>query len=472
MSDEEIRFDEDNIGEHLGATFDELPAIVNAWTEECVEVSKHNHFPATISFFTLLGQLCKDLVAIPMGRNIIDTRIHFCWIQTSGTGKSTLYNFFGPISKRVFELVNEIEQDEVFDVFAIKEYTDAALIGSPQLQTDDEGQEVLVAVPGSLNGSGLAAWDEFENSGVFKKSQHKEGMILYLQTMMNSLFSQNYLITKQLVNGPLIECNCQRSVYATTYPPEHLTEVMTKKGVFQRMFMYIRNVPEALQDEMRRDYIDSIGQLDDIQMPIERFSNALVQLYKLVKKRHNEVGNDSLLVMQFSPHIADAISMEYENMMAYVRNSRPEVREIASNFTMRLLNYLTIFSVLCSIAEAPSIRDETKRFQVTPKNVRQAAKITRQSYMSLVTWLDQALRVRRHSIAEQSRLNEWKKAFVDLTKTEEGFAHKARLIELFMEMTNLSRSQAYRSWESVDYCFETTKIGKSTYVKLKESEDE
>ena len=28
-----------------------------------------------------------------------------------------------------------------------------------------------------------------------------------------------------------------------------------------------------------------------------------------------------------------------------------------------------------------------------------------------------------------------KKAFVDLTKTEEGFAHKARLIELFMEMT-------------------------------------
>ena len=153
---EEIRFDEDNIGEHLGATFDELPAIVTAWTKECVEVSKHNPFPATISFFTLLGQLCKDLVAIPMGRTIVDTRVHFCWIQTSGTGKSTLYNFFGPITTRVFELVNEIEQNEKFDMFAIKEYTDAALIGSPQLQRDDEGNEELIAVPGSLNGSGLA----------------------------------------------------------------------------------------------------------------------------------------------------------------------------------------------------------------------------------------------------------------------------------------------------------------------------
>tara|TARA_R110000824_G_scaffold34623_8_gene109631 strand:+ start:407 stop:1822 length:1416 start_codon:yes stop_codon:yes gene_type:complete len=464
---EEFNFEIDNMGDDLGILADDLPAIVKAWTDECSQVSLHNRFPSTVTFFTLLGQLCKDIVAIPMGRSVVDTRVHFCWIQTSGTGKSTMYNFFGPIAKKVFALVNEYEQEEQFDVFAIKEYTDAALIGSPQLQTDEHGNEELAAVPGALHGSGLAAWDEFENSGVFKTTQHKEGMILYLQTMMNSLFSENYVITKQLVNGPLIECDCQRSVYATTYPPEHLTEVMTKKGVFQRMFLFIRNVPEHLQDEMRRDYIASIGTIEEIDVPIDRYSDAVFNIYKLVKQKYESVGNDPLKVLEFSPEVNDSIFSEYENMMDYIRDTREEVRTIASNFTMRLLNYLTIFSALCSIAEAHGIRDESKRFKVTPRNVRQAARITRQSYMSLVTWLDQALRIRRHSLAEQSLLTEWNRAFDGCNQTEEGYVHKARLIEKFMELANLSRSQAYRNWESVSFKFKETNIGKSKYVKLK-----
>ena len=79
-------------------TFNEsLPAIVQEFQKDAVSVSHYNEIPAAISFFVLLGQICKDFIAIPNGKNIEDTRIHLCQIQTSGTGKSTLWNFVGPI---------------------------------------------------------------------------------------------------------------------------------------------------------------------------------------------------------------------------------------------------------------------------------------------------------------------------------------------------------------------------------------
>ena len=52
-----------------------------------IEVALLNGVPAVISLFVMLGQISKDFVRIPNGANVEDTRIHFGWIQTSGTGK-------------------------------------------------------------------------------------------------------------------------------------------------------------------------------------------------------------------------------------------------------------------------------------------------------------------------------------------------------------------------------------------------
>ena len=54
----------------------------------------------------MLGQLCKDMVAIPSGANIDDCRIQFLWLQTSGTGKSTLSN----LVDCVFNVILNLDQ--------------------------------------------------------------------------------------------------------------------------------------------------------------------------------------------------------------------------------------------------------------------------------------------------------------------------------------------------------------------------
>lgn len=48
-----------------------------------------------------------------------------------------------------------------------------------------------------------------------------------------------------------MECMCQRSVWATTYIPKHLKSVIAEKGVLQRMLVYVREVPEEEQHDMR-----------------------------------------------------------------------------------------------------------------------------------------------------------------------------------------------------------------------------
>ena len=80
-----------------------IPSVVEKYVKNAVEVSINNEVPAMLSFYLLLGQISKDMVCIPAGKRRIDTRVQVIWMQTSGTGKTEMYNFFGPVSKLVFD---------------------------------------------------------------------------------------------------------------------------------------------------------------------------------------------------------------------------------------------------------------------------------------------------------------------------------------------------------------------------------
>ena len=62
------------------------PTTIRKFSDAAVEMSHYNEIPAALSFMTIVGQVVKDFVAIPDGPRIDDSRLHFCWIQTSGTG--------------------------------------------------------------------------------------------------------------------------------------------------------------------------------------------------------------------------------------------------------------------------------------------------------------------------------------------------------------------------------------------------
>tara|TARA_Y100001951_G_C11293403_1_gene273845 strand:+ start:446 stop:1906 length:1461 start_codon:yes stop_codon:yes gene_type:complete len=455
-----------------------LPAVVEDYAIAAEKISYYNEVPAAISFFVILGQISKDLVAIPNRGKTDDTRLQFLWMQTSGTGKSTLNNWYIPLVTSAFEKINT-KYHTNFDIFDTTDYTDAALIGSmdkEDQQVEDENGNVArisvdVILPGQLEGNGLAIWDEFENSGVFKQSQHKENAVVYLNTFMNTLWGETWRIKKKLRLGtePII-CECRRSVFGCTYIPVNLNRVIAEKGVLQRLLIYIREVPQNIQENIRVSLTEDWGIIEDTFAPTEKFSQNFVKLYDCLKERFDEVDGDPKKTVIVTKEAREALTRECHLMENYINDARPEVVGTMNTFINRTLMHMQKLAVLCCIAEAPSIIDKTKRYRVSAGNVIQAASLIRQCYKSLVDWLDEALIGRKLILQDKANLSSFKKVYRKLALNRaDGWVNKNTLWEHMRKETGRRDGMIYKWWKmSVKEYFESQKDGTAVYIRLKE----
>lgn len=472
-----------------------LPSIVERFYKSAVEVSHRNEVPAAISAFVLLGNICKDFVRIPNGRNVEDTRVHFCWVQTSGTGKSTLWNFVGPVSESVFKKINAskkvhpplIRQDgneplpRNFNTFGVTDYTDSVLIGKWRLKKNDEGQDEMSRQAGLLEGSGLAHWDEFEYSGIFKTSQHKEQSIVYLNTLMNSLGGKSWVISKALdsMEGLEMKCYSERSVLAMTYPPKNLNDVMAEKGVLQRMLLYVWEVPFHTQHQMRLEQLENAGKIVEVDAPIEQFAKGFHKIYEMVRDRYEEVGRNPLRTLTYHESYRPSLILEYTRLNNELMNCPPHVAEIASNFTTRLMQTMMKLSALCCVGESADIVNPEDRFIVKGSHVRASGKIVQNCYSQLVGWLERSLRTKRKSVAEKSLEPAFTAIYQDVKSNkfpnlkcdEAGFVNKNLYLTKVREKVKISRAQIYRHYDVVRHRFEEIKEGRSWYIKLLEGEE-
>jgi len=472
MTDENFRMVE---GGDVEVAKEKLPEAVLLWRDIFIEISKKNSIPSILAYFNLLGTVLKDDIDIPMGMNKEDTRIHVCWIQTARSGKSVLNDFYSQICEKTFEFINTTYNTD-FNVFDIVDFTDAGLIGTnqeitnpnPTWREDGQQRKIMTQTRGALEGSGIALFDEFESSGVFTNKSHRESVVTIFQKFMNTLTTSGYLYKKKLGQGEAIECDCQRSTWATTYVPENLTATIATKGVLQRMFFYIREVPQETLNEMRYAIINEIGTSKERKTPSEKFAKAILLLLTLVKERREQVEGNKELVIEWAAGVRENITGEYDNMQAYMSKVPENVRKTVGLFETNSLLYLTKLSVLCTVSETPA-RADNEKWVVFPRNVRQAAWIVRQGYMSLVSWMLQALKTQRVSIAEDAGLVNYIEAYNYLKMaTDDDWVLKAALRVKLEQDYELSQAKFYRDWNMVKDSFNERKISKTVYVKLKE----
>ena len=248
---------------------------------------------------------------------------------------------------------------------------------------------------------------------------------------------------------------------------------MAEKGVLQRMLLYVWEVPEFIQHKMRLEQIDKAGTVEEVNQPIDKYANALYKIYELTREKFNQVGGDPLKTMKYTQDFNQVLRLEYESMRMYLQNTRPDVAKIAGNFTTRLMKILYKMSVLCSVASAPSIKDKDQQFVVTGHNVRQAATIVRQCYMTLVDWLERSLRAKRKSIAENSLESVFMDIYNKMKKDDDGFVNKTTLLTEVRTKAKKSRAQVYRHFDVIRHKFEEQKgPSNRTYIKLIRSDEE
>ena len=104
--------------------------------------------------------------------------------------------------------------------------------------------------------------------------------------------------------------------------------------------------------------------------------------------------------------------------------------------------------------------------------MRQAATIVRQCYMTLVDWLERSLRVKRHSIAENSLESVFINVYKNMEKDEEGYVNKSLYFKAIKDKAKKSQAQIYRHFENVKHRFEEMYISRSKYIRLAKGDEE
>lgn len=472
----------------------ELPACVIRWEEVVTEFSLYNNYPAIMSFYVTLGQVLKDMVRVPIGRLALDPRIHYTWVQTARSGKTTMFDFLSPVWARLFQLLNEhpltrdpprgpLTDVKEFTLNNPDAFTDQALLGTKKFDVKNpdwvRGEENLdingdpipefidLDIPGALFGSGIIAFDEFEHSGIFKETQHKQDTVMMFQKFMNRLDSDTHLIKKRLTEwGKDLVVDCQRSLWATTLPPEGLEKVILTKGVFQRMWLYVREVPESLKEQMEEEYLDQVGEIiggdDGAEIFQIEFSEMIYDIYLWVERRLAEVG-DKRKVVVFSSDAKNRLKVIWRGMRKYMQSFPDHIFAALNTFLMNTINNMCIAATLCAIAE----RSTT----VELRHIDQARILTDTSFDSITTWFSDTLKKSPRRVKEQTKEGIVLRIYEESNKKQGNWVPKTQLISNYMKRTGKARATFYRVWSDVEHLFETRNVGNNrTEVRRKNND--
>ena len=316
---------------------------------------------------------------------------------------------------------------------------------------------------GALFGSGIIAFDEFEHSGIFKETQHKQDTVMMFQKFMNRLDSDTHLIKKRLTEwGRDLEVDCQRSLWATTLPPQGLEKVILTKGVFQRMWLYVREVPESLKMQMEEEYIGLVGNIVEDEKGAdaftEEFSESLYDIYCWADMRLQETG-DMRTITSFTPDAQKRLKTVWRGMRKYMKRFPDHIYAALNTFLMNTINNMCNAAALCACAERSSV--------ITARHIDQARILTDQSFDSITTWFSDRLKKSPQRMAEKGREAMITKVYVTSTK-KDGWVSKTELVNNYMKTTKKGRATFYREWTTTEHLFEEKRMNNRVYIRRKE----
>ena len=373
--DEEYGHDEGTLDEEQELVREiEVPAIVRKWENIAVSYSRNNNIPAIIGFYSLLGDMVKNMIEIPYKETSSDTSVHFCWIQTARTGKTTLLSYvLSPIAKEIYDTLAD---DEYVNskVVNFADYTTAALIGShtENKKFNEDAEEIYqqeidaiesdlsltgdaetikrnAAIKkrdrtknnwhthlGPIHGEGIWFADEFEGSGIFKEKSHKENMNIVFQTIMNNFHSGGNIYEKILTGKPTITLDSRFTIIASTFTPERLLKTVAQKGTLQRFLPFVWDVPDDIITTMRKQVIKGFGIIPDRRGPPLELTKGLLNIYKMVKERFISVGKDKFQTVTYHSTVGDSLNLEHTNILDYIKDVHPKTRGIIRLFEQYL----------------------------------------------------------------------------------------------------------------------------------------
>ena len=202
------------------------------------KISYRNDVSCQILFHVVLGQLLSKKRIYESKNSFLDYRIHYAWVQESGSGKG-----------KAFEFVNRIVRKlKNYDGNKIRFYasgvdTTAAMIDSFVMNKSGKGYTADVR-EGILSSHDFICWEEAVS--LFRPvGEHNEGKIRAILDVTEPYGSPKNIHTKALVSWPeATQTISSASLIATSRPIMNMRGEVLYSGLFQRFLTYIRSLTQ------------------------------------------------------------------------------------------------------------------------------------------------------------------------------------------------------------------------------------
>ena len=284
-------------------------------------------------------------------------------------------------------------------------------------------------------------------------------MLVTFQTFMNNIDikSEGHVITKYLAGVSSIgKCDCQRSLYATSYVPQNLAEVIRNSGVLQRAFIWVRTVPEEVRADIANHIIDTMGQDSSDDIDVSQFINHFENIYEtLLEKRKTTKPTEMIIITENVRKVMKNVKTKLDDQ---VKNSLPEIKESVNLFINNLIIYHIKIAALITIARGDN-------YTISINDANCAGDIVEKAYKELVGWLEHGMRIQASSLSNKAGLNIFVQVYMDSTKNEDDYVEKDSYMDKVGAELKKSPATVYRYWKQIKHKFEETNIGRTKYIK-------
>jgi hypothetical protein len=385
--------------------------LTAAWDTRFTEYSYNNHTYARLCFHTLLGQALRGQRVYKHGIDI-DGRFSFFLVQSSGSGKSTPLSFVIRICKALG-----------LDFSSVADWSDAALVGTYD-KKEEEDREVLEKVEGLLGSIDIMHVDEA--TLLFTPSKYNQQTLSYLQMALNPIDSPSNEIHKKLAKGDMITVTPHLSLFLTSYNPSNVNELITKRGILQRIAVFVRFLDA---DERLANALKDVEYLGVKTEDKEHLEDQIVETLRHIKDFYEN------REIEFDMNVKPFLRGRVRDLFKRAANVNPQIQEHIYSFLPR---YMTMMYVVALHHAAMRMS-----LKVEVDDVKYAYTFIRTLFDSIISWLEEelALEMNRKNRAKESLVKYGVKVFRDNDATSMSLP---KFIQLYGIVAGRSTSTCYR----------------------------
>lgn len=335
--------------------FDTPQEFVDAWVNVfTTDYSYKNPTYARAVLHVILGRCLINQKIMKRGSETTP-RVSLFYLQGASSGKSSAYPM-------VYEVMNELG----ITVESPDEPTDAALVGTIEQTTDEEGNVVYETTEGVLGNAEVVHFDE--GSMLINPKKYQKNMMTFFQKALNPIGSEQNEITRELAHGEItVRPNC--SLLLTSYMPKDIVDTVLNTGFLQRMIVVPRELTIEDRVEQTMEDIEALGE-DAIDSGIED----LIAELKRIKRHYMDP-------KEFEWQAAKPVIKKYaKRMFEVVADTPREVREVLESFVPRQVEQLYRLSLHYCCMRRDTV--------VKPEDVKQAIRLVMKSFHMIVNWLE------------------------------------------------------------------------------------